>query len=89
MVSKQVKIVNVKGLHARAAAKVAQICQDVKATVWIQTGVKKVNARSILELLSLGAGCGVEITVAAEGDDEALALDKITTLVESRFEEAV
>lgn len=83
------KIVNMKGLHARAAAKVAQICQDVNAQVWIQTGLKKVNACSILELLSLGAGCGADIIVAAEGDDEALALDKVASLVARRFEESI
>lgn len=89
MVSKRVKIVNIKGLHARAAAKLAQICQSVEANVWVKAGLKKVNASSILELLSLGAGCGQDIVVEAEGEDETVALEKVTHLVNARFEEAI
>jgi phosphocarrier protein HPr len=84
---RDLKIINRKGLHARATAKLVQTVDRFTADVWIARCGEVVGGRSIMGLLTLGAGMGTTISVAAIGDDAESALDAIGALVEDRFGE--
>lgn len=81
---KEVKIVikNETGLHARPAATVVSEASKFKSNITVQKGEKKVNLKSLLGLLSLGVSKNEEITVAADGQDEAEAVAKLKSLIE-------
>lgn len=81
----QVTIVlkNEVGLHSRPAALFQQEVSKYKSDIKLIKNNKSYNARSILSILSMGAGKGDEITVTADGDDEADAIGAITNLLES------
>ncbi|MDR1466172.1 MAG: HPr family phosphocarrier protein [Treponema sp.] len=78
---------NRSGLHARPSAMVVQLLKDFKANVFIETGVETVNAKSIMGLLTLGAGYKSALKVTAEGEDAEEALNALTKLFDSKFEE--
>lgn len=80
-------ICNRKGLHARATAKLVQTVERHNSEIWIAKCGEVVGGRSIMGLLTLGAGIGSTIQVAALGDDAAAALDAIAALVNDRFGE--
>jgi phosphocarrier protein len=80
-------IVNRKGLHARATAKLVQMVERFEADVWICRSGEVVGGRSIMGLLTLGAGIGTAITVAAHGQDADEALAAISALIADRFGE--
>ena len=84
---RNLKIINKKGLHARATAKLVQTVDRFSADVWIARCGEVVGGRSIMGLLTLGAGIGTTINVAAIGDDAEAALDAIAALVEDYFGE--
>jgi len=81
------RIVNRKGLHARATAKLVQTVERFSSEVWIDRCGETVGGRSIMGLLTLGAGIGTTISVAARGEDAAAALDAIEALIADRFGE--
>jgi phosphocarrier protein len=85
--SKEVTIINELGLHARAAAKIAALAQQAKATVWILKHEEKVDASSILDILTLICPKGAKITLAAEKKSDRKILDGIAALVEKGFGE--
>lgn len=84
---RDLKIINRKGLHARATAKLVQTVDRFSCDVWIARCGEVVGGRSIMGLLTLGAGIGTTISVAAMGEDADAALDAIAALVEDRFGE--
>lgn len=86
-ISKDLLIVNKRGLHARASAKFVQLVERFDAQVWVTRGGETVGGTSIMGLMMLAAGPGTTITVAAAGADAAVALAAITELVESKFNE--
>ena len=86
-VSKELLIINKRGLHARASAKFVQAVERFNAQVWVTRGSETVGGTSIMGLMMLAAGPGTTITVAATGDDAEAALAAITELVESKFNE--
>jgi phosphocarrier protein len=86
-VARELTICNRKGLHARATAKLVQTVERFEAEIWITRCGETVGGRSIMGLLTLGAGLGSVITVAARGDDAEAALAAITALVQDRFGE--
>lgn len=88
MIERQIEIVNKKGLHARAAAKLINLTHNFQSEIMVSKGDNEVNGKSILGLLMLAAHQGCWITVKAEGQDESEAIDGISRLIESRFEEA-
>ena len=88
MTSQQVPIVNRLGLHARAAAKFVQLASRYQASVRVSLGTKKMDGKSILGLLLLGAAQGSVVTIEADGDDEGEALATLVALVERGFEDA-
>ena len=88
MKTRQVVITNASGLHARPATFFIQKANTYKSTIWVEKEDRKVNAKSLLGVLSLGIAKGMTITLIAEGPDENEALAGLATLIDSGFVEA-
>jgi len=86
-ISRELPIINKRGLHARAFAKFVQAVERFDAQVWVTRGGETVGGTSIMGLMMLAAGPGTTITVAAAGTEAEAALAAITELVESKFNE--
>ena len=86
-IARVLPIVNRRGLHARASAKFVQTVERFGASVSVTRAGETVGGRSIMGLLTLGAGKGTAITVVAVGEDAQAALDAIETLLANRFGE--
>jgi phosphocarrier protein len=84
---RDLRIVNRKGLHARATAKFVQCVDQFKAQIRVTRCGETVGGDSIMGILTLGAGLGSTISVAAFGADAQAALDALTALVANRFGE--
>ena len=82
-----VKIVNKRGLHARASAKVVEAAARFNSEITVTKDGQSVSDRSIMGLMMLGAGPGSTITIEAEGPDAEDAMTAILALVEARFGE--
>ena len=80
-------IVNMRGLHARAAAKICETASPFSAKITISKGGVTVGARSLMALLMLGAGKGSSVTITAEGEDADSALEAVRSLIEAGFHE--
>jgi len=87
MLEKEIVVSNKLGLHARASAKLVQLVQGFKSTVWLISKGREVNAQSIMGVMMLAAGIGTPLTVRAEGADEQLALDAVVDLFDRKFDE--
>ena len=85
--SRQVEIRNELGLHARSAARIAQIAQTARSSVRITRDDESVDAKSIIDMLTLACGKGTRITVSVDANADIGVLDKIVTLVECGFGE--
>ena len=85
--SRELHIVNRKGLHARATAKLVQCVESFDAEVTVSRSGETVGGTSIMGILTLGAGIGSTIIVAAKGPAAAEAMAAIETLVATRFGE--
>ncbi|MGL4240568.1 MAG: HPr family phosphocarrier protein [Beijerinckiaceae bacterium] len=85
--SRDLAIINRKGLHARATAKFVQCVEQFDADVTVSKAGDTVGGTSIMGILTLGAGIGSTITVTASGADALAALDAIAALVGARFGE--
>ena len=83
MVSREVKITNSIGLHARPATFFIQRANSFKSSIWVEKDDRKVNAKSLLGVLSLGIAKGMPILISADGVDEEAALDSLCELVNS------
>lgn len=88
MFSKEVTVNNQVGLHARPATFFIQKATEYKSTIWISKEQKKVNAKSLLGVLSLGIIKGTTITLSAEGPDEEDAVNGLVDLISSDFIDA-
>ena len=86
-VSRELPIINKRGLHARASAKFVQMVERFDAEVWVTRGAETVGGTSIMGLMMLSAGPGTSIIVSAVGPEAQAALDAITDLVASKFNE--
>jgi phosphocarrier protein len=82
-----VGVVNRRGLHARAAAKLVTLAERFSASVDVAKDGQSVSARSIMGLMMLGAGQGSTVRLTAEGFDAREALDAIAALIEAGFHE--
>lgn len=87
MAQREFELRNRLGLHARAAAKFVNVASQFQAEVLVAHNDEEVNGKSILGLLLLAAPCGTRLSVRAEGDDGAEALDAIGELILTRFGE--
>jgi phosphocarrier protein HPr len=86
-VSRELPIINKRGLHARASAKFVQMVERFNAEVWVTKGGETVGGTSIMGLMMLSAGPGTTIVVSAIGPDADAAVNAITDLVASKFNE--
>jgi phosphocarrier protein len=86
-ISKELLIINKRGLHARASAKFVQMVERFSAEVWVTRGNETVGGTSIMGLMMLAAGPGTTVVVSATGPEAQAALDAITELVASKFNE--
>ncbi len=87
VVTRLVKIVNRRGLHARAAAKLVTTAERFSANVDVVRDGQSVSARSIMGLMMLGAGMGASVELRADGFDAHEALDALAGLIEAGFNE--
>lgn len=87
MISTQVKVINKLGLHARAATKLVNCASGFDAEVNIARGARKVNAKSIMGVLTLAAAIGTELTIETDGADESAAMEAVTGLFQDYFGE--
>ena len=86
-VSRTVRIVNARGLHARASAKLVKVASAFDAEIEVVKDGQAVDARSIMGLLMLGAGVGSDVEVRATGAEAQAALEAVIALIEARFHE--
>ena len=87
MISRDITITNTSGLHARPATFFIQKANSYKASIWIEKEDRKVNAKSLLGVLSLGIAKGMTVTLIADGQDEEEAVAGLVELVNSGFSE--
>jgi phosphocarrier protein len=87
MISQQVKVINKLGLHARAATKLVNCASRFESNISVARGAREVNAKSIMGVLTLAAAAGTELTVEADGPDEAEAMQAVTRLFLDYFGE--
>lgn len=85
MYVKDVMVQNQVGLHARPATFFIQKANEFKSSIWIEKEERRVNAKSLLGILSLGIVGGTAIRIIADGADEQVAVDSLVELVESGF----
>jgi phosphocarrier protein len=87
MCVKDVVIQNQVGLHARPATFFIQKANEFRSSIWVEKDERRVNAKSLLGVLSLGIVGGTSIRIIADGSDEKEALTALISLVESGFTE--
>ena len=87
MLSRDITIVNDVGLHARPATFFIQKANSFHSSIWIEKDDRKVNAKSLLGVLSMGIAKGMTVTLIADGQDENRALDGLVALIETGFAE--
>lgn len=87
MCVKDIEVKNQVGLHARPATFFIQKANEYKSSIWVEKEERRVNAKSLLGILSLGIVGGAKIRIIADGSDEQLAIDGLVKLVESEFAE--
>ena len=87
MVIREVIINNQVGLHARPATFFIQKANEFKSSIWIEKGERRVNAKSLLGVLSLGIVKGTAINIIADGVDAEDAIQTLADLISSDFSE--
>ena len=87
MISRDITVKNSVGLHARPATFFIQKANSYKSSIWLEKEDFRVNAKSLLGVLSLGIVKGTTITLIADGSDEVMAIEGLVTLIDSEFAE--
>jgi len=87
MVERIVTIRNRAGMHARPAALLVKTASEFESRIYIEKDSERVNGKSIMGVITLGATYNTPLKIIADGPDEALALDALEKLFENRFEE--
>ncbi|MFG6327123.1 MAG: HPr family phosphocarrier protein [Lachnospiraceae bacterium] len=85
MVSKRVTVKNEEGLHMRPAGLVTREMTKFQSTVYFIFEDKKINAKSVMNLIAGGIKCGSEITIECEGEDENEALERAVNMIEKEL----
>ena len=83
----ETRIVNRLGLHARAAAQLVRMANGFSSNVHLIKSSQSANAKTIMEVLMLGAVQGEDLVIEANGDDEKEAVESIVKLIDDRFNE--
>lgn len=87
MYSREVVVQNQVGLHARPATFFIQKANEFKSVIWVEKDDRRVNAKSLLGVLSLGITQDTSINIIAEGSDEETAVNSLIDLIKKNFEE--
>ncbi len=87
MIQTTITISNKLGLHARASAKLTKMAGSFPCEVWMARGERRVNAKSIMGVMMLSAGIGVDVMVETNGEREQEAMDALLTLINDKFGE--
>ncbi len=87
MTEKTTVIKNRAGIHARPAAMIVQTASKFKSRLFLEKNSMRINAKSIMGIITLGAGFETQIKIIADGEDEVAAAEAIERLFASRFEE--
>ena len=88
MCMKDIEVKNQVGLHARPATFFIQKANEYKSSIWVEKEERRVNAKSLLGILSLGITKGTTITLIADGVDEVEAVNALTDLIQSNFSDS-
>jgi phosphocarrier protein HPr len=84
---RDVTIVNELGLHARSAAKLAKLAQEAVGAVWMQAGPERIDAKQIIDILTLAAGQGDRVQIGVETEADLDLLNRIVALFADGFGE--
>jgi phosphocarrier protein len=87
MIQTNITISNKLGLHARASAKLTKLAGSFPCDVWLARGERRVNAKSIMGVMMLAAGMGVEVKIETQGEREQEAMDALVALFNDKFGE--
>ena len=87
MYEKEVIVQNQVGLHARPATFFIQKANEFRSNIWVEKDERRVSAKSLLGVLSLGITRGTNIKIVADGTDEASAVEALAALISSDFAE--
>ncbi|SDZ21496.1 phosphocarrier protein [Proteiniborus ethanoligenes] len=87
MITKTTKIKNNIGLHARPAAIFVRTCSKYRSEIYVEKDGRRVNAKSIMGIMSLGVSPGEELKITIDGIDEEAAMKDLLDLVENRLDE--
>ncbi len=87
MISRDIEITNASGLHARPATFFIQKANSYPCSIWVEKDDRRVNAKSLLGVLSLGIAKGMIITLMADGQGEEDAIAGLAALIDSGFAE--
>jgi phosphocarrier protein len=87
MTEKVVTVINRAGIHARPSAILVQTTKNFSSNIYIEKNSDRINAKSIMGIITLGASYGTELKIIAEGEDEKAAVETLVKLFESKFEE--
>ena len=87
VIAKDVVVINELGLHARSAAKIAELAKNAKSKVWVQKDNEKVDAKSIIDILTLACEKGSKIQIIVEDASDKTVLDSIVRLAVNGFGE--
>lgn len=87
MISREIKIINKLGLHARAAAKFVTMASQYGSNVHLVHKGQQVNGKSIMGVMMLAASQGTELTLTTDGEDELGAMEALDELIRNRFGE--
>ena len=87
MIKTPITISNKLGLHARASAKLTKLAASFPCEVWMTKGERRINAKTIMGVMVLGAGLGSEGLLEPEGAQEQEAMDALTALINDKFGE--
>lgn len=87
MISRTVTVINRLGLHARAATRLVNCSSGFSSEIIIRKGIRSINGKSIMGVLTLAASPGTDLVIEASGTDEEQALDALARLILNRFGE--
>jgi phosphocarrier protein len=87
MTERMITITNRAGIHARPAGILVGVAKDFKSNIYIEKDNFRINGKSIMGVITLGAVYGMEVNIIAEGEDEKEAVEALVRLLESNFEE--
>lgn len=83
MITKKIKIQIKNGLEARPVAVLVQVASQFNSSIYVEAGDKKVNAKSIMGMMTLGLGAGEKVVISADGEDEEAAIKSIEKYLSS------